>query len=499
MDVLVDTNILIHRESDAIVPPDLRDLERAINEQGHRILAHPASVSEMRQDPNEDRREQAESRVETYPVLSYPPSPSPSNTAFRDAVQEAPPDSNDRIDNELLFAVYAEEVDFLLTEDGGIHRKALELGIEDRVFNIADGRDFFEEDPPSIRAPASIHRTTLGELDLDDPIFDSLRDDYEGFDGWAESHPDRPAWVNYTEDGGFGALLIIKPRETESIGQSPELQRKTRTKISTFKVAEERWGSKVGELLISIAIREAISQELNEIYLTHYVTEKDYLVELIETWGFEHETSKADGEAIFLKTLTPPFGVNPDPLEMASTYYPSFVDSEDIDKFLVPIRPEYHNKLFTSYQGRDVPLEEFEGRFLSEGNAIKKAYLCNAPTRQIEPGDLLLFYRSHDDRCVTSLGVCEQVHYDQTDPDEISRIVGKRTVFSKAEIGSLAERPTTVLLFTWHFDLTDPLDYQELRTSGVLRGPPQSIQRLDEDGYTYIKDNGGVDARFARH
>lgn len=499
MDVLVDTNILIHRESDAIVPPDLRELERAINEEGHRILTHPASVGEMRQDPNDERRVQAESRVETYPVLSYPPSPSPNDTEFRDAIPEAPPDSNDRIDNMLLFAVYTEAVDFLITEDGGIHRKALELGIEDRVFNITDGRDYFEEDPPSIRAPASIQRTTFGELDLDDPIFDSLREDYDGFDDWAESHPDRPAWVNYTEDDALGALLIIKPSETESIGESPSLPRKTRLKISTFKVAEERWGSKVGELLISIAIREAISEELDEVYLTHYITGEDYLVELIEKWGFEQEASKADGEAIFLKHLTPPFGENPDPLEMASKFYPSYVDSEIVDKFLVPIRPEFHNKLFTSYQDRDIPLEEFEGRFLSEGNAIKKAYLCNAPTRQIEPGDLLLFYRSHDHSCVTSLGVCEQVHYELIDPDEISRIVGKRTVFSKAEIESLAERPTTVLLFTWHFELTNPLGYQELLANNVLRGPPQSIQRLDEEGYTYLKDNGGLDARFARH
>lgn len=499
MDVLVDTNILIHRESDAVVPEDLRALERAIHEQGHRILAHPASVGEMRQDPDDERREQAESRVETYPILSYPPSPSPDDTDFRDAVPAAPAGSNDHIDNQLLFAVYAEAVDFLITEDGGIHTKALELGIEDRVFNIADGKEHFEEDTPAIRAPASIHRTTFGDLDLSDPIFDSLRAEYPEFDDWAAAHPDRPAWVNYTDDDALGALLIIKPRETESIGDSPPLPRKTRLKISTFKVGEERWGSKVGELLISIAIRETITQELDELYLTHYVTEEDYLMELIETWGFEHASSESDGEAIFLKRLTPPFGENPDPLEMASTYYPSFVDSDDVDKFLVPIRPLYHNKLFTSYQKRDTPLEEFEGKFLSEGNAIKKAYLSNANTRKIDPGDLLLFYRSRDHMEVTSLGVCEQVNYGLTDPDEISRIVGKRSVFSKEEIESLAESPTTVLLFTWHFELSNPIGYNELLTNNVINGAPQTLTQLDEDGYTYIKDNGGVDARFARH
>lgn len=499
MDVLVDTNILIHRESDDIVPEDLRILEREINEEGHRILVHPASVNEIRQDPDTERRERAESRVETYPELTYPPSPSASDTEFRDAIPEAPADSNDRVDNMLMFAVYDGAVDYLITQDKGMHRNALELGLEDRVFNIADGLEYFVEEPPSIRAPASIQRTTFGELDINDPIFDSLKADYPEFVTWAESHPDRPAWVNYTGDDLLGALMIIKPREIESIGESPSLDRETRLKISTLKVAEERTGSKVGELLISIAIREAINQEIDQLYLTHYVSDEDYLVELIETWGFEHVSSKTDGEAVFLKRLTPPFGVNPDPLEMASTYYPSFVDGDRVKKFLVPIWPEYHNMLFTSYQERDTPLEEFEGEFLSEGNAIKKAYLSHANTRKIDPGDLLLFYRSRDHRQVTSLGVCEQVFYSLNDPDEISRIVGKRSVFSKSEIEEFAESTTTVLLFTWHFDLSNPVGYSDLLANDVISGPIQTIQQSDEQGYKYIKENGGIDARFARH
>lgn len=498
MDILFDTNILIHRESDPIVPEDLQDLERAINQEGHRILTHPASVQEVRQDPNNERREQAESRIQTYPELSYPPSPSSSDTEFRNAVPEAADGSNDQIDNMLLFAVYDEEVDFLITEDSGIRRKAQELDIEDRVFSIAEGKEYFSEDPASIRAPAPIQRTTLGELNLSDPIFDSLRSEYREFDSWANSHPDRPTWVNYTDEDELGAILVIKPRETESIGQSPSLPRRTRMKISTFKVAEQRWGSKVGELLISIAIREAINEELDEIYLTHYVSEEDYLVDLIEPWGFTRESSRADGEAIFLKRLVPGFGESFDPIETATTYYPSFVDGEDIDKFLVPILPEYHNKLFTSYQHREIPAEESEGEFLSEANAIKKAYLSNSNIRQIDPGDLLLFYRSSDHHCVTSLGVCQAVNYGLTDADEISRIVGKRSVFSKSRIEDIAQQPTTVLLFNWHFEFETPIDYDELLDNDVIAGAPQSIQRLDEHGYIYIKENGGLDARFAR-
>lgn len=498
MDVLVDTNILIHRESDDVVPESLRELERSLNEEGHRKLVHPLSVNEIRQDPNKERRKQSESRVETYVRLSYPPSPSGSDSEFREIIPEAS-NSNDRVDNMLLFAAYDDAVDFLITEDREMHRKALELGIQDRVFTIEEGKEYFAKDRPPIRGPAAIQRTTFGELDLNDPIFDSLKEEYEEFVSWAESKGDRPAWVNYTEDGSLGSILIIKTRETENIGVDPPLGRETRLKISTLKVGEARWGSKVGELLISIAIREAINLELSQVYLTHYITEEDYLVDLIESYGFEHASNKDDGEAIFLKRLIPPVGVDPDPLEMASQYYPSFYDGPDVDKFIVPVQPKYHNKLFTSYQKRQPPIHEFSGEFHSEGNAIRKAYLSNSKTRKINPGDLLLFYRSVDHQEVTSLGVCEQVEYGLTDPDEISRIVGKRSVFSEQEIQGLAESPTTVLLFSWHFDLPSPISYEQLIENNVLSGPPQVMQELDEQGYRYIRKHGGVDERFARN
>lgn len=497
MDVLFDTNILIHRESDDIVPESLRELERELNESGQKKLVHPLSLKEIRQDPDDDRRESAESRVETYAQLRYPPDPGESDVEFRSIVPEAE-GMNERVDNMLLFAVYEGAVDFLVTEDQEMHRKALKLEIQDRVFSIQEGIEHFSDDTPPVRGPAAIERTTVGNLDLSDPIFDSLKAEYNGFIQWANSIADRPAWVNYTSDGSLGALLILKLSEIENIGENPPLGRDKRLKISTMKVAEERWGSKVGELLISIAIREAIEQGISKVYLTHYVEEQDYLVELINLYGFEHASEKADGEGIFQKRLRPPHGSSPSPLEVASQYYPSFYDGGDVDKFIVPIQPRYHNKLFTSYEKRQPGLSEFEGKFRSEGNAIRKAYLSNAKTRQIDPGDLLLFYRSSDHQEVTSLGVCQEVEYGLTDADEISRIVGKRSVFSKSEIEEMAEKPTTVLLFSWHFDLTNPLSYETLRENDVIAGPPQVMQRVDEQGYTYIRTQGGIDGRFAR-
>jgi GNAT superfamily N-acetyltransferase len=498
MDVLLDTNILIHRESDEVVPESLRELQRALQKAGHRLLVHPLSMEEIRNDPDDTRRKRAESRVETYPTLEFPPTPSGTDAEFRDAVPEGR-DFNEQVDNALLFAAYEDAVDFLITEDREMHRKALELDIQDRVFDIEEGKEHFAADHPPVRGPAALQQTTLGELDLTDPIFDPLKEQYAEFTEWANSKADRPAWVNYTEEGHLGALLILKLSETENIGADPPLGRKARLKISTLIVDEARWGSKVGELLISIAIRQAITQGHEEVYLTHYIEEPDYLVDLLETYGFRHESNKPDGEAIFLKQLTPPIGTDVEPVELASTYYPTFYDGSDVNKFVVPIQPKYHNRLFTSYADRQPGISEFAGQFHPEGNAIKKAYLSNSTTRKIEAGDLLLFYRSHDHKRVTSIGVCEEVRYGLTDSDEIQRLVGKRSVFSDSEIRELAESETTVLLFSWHFELPTPVSDDQLYENDVLAGPPQVMQEIDEQGYCYIREQGGIDERFTRH
>lgn len=195
MKILFDTNIFIHREDDDVVPPDLRKLERYLKEQDHDILIHPQSEHEIRNDQDVDRRQRNASRIETYPTLGFPSYPTDNDREFRKHVKEAS-DFNESVDNVLLYAVYDNVVDFLITEDQGIHKKAINLGLEDRVFTIADGKDYFSPEEGTVLGPHSIERTTLGELDFSDPIFDSLKSSYD-FVKWAESKSDRTAWVNY--------------------------------------------------------------------------------------------------------------------------------------------------------------------------------------------------------------------------------------------------------------------------------------------------------------
>ena len=497
MRVLIDTNVFIERESERVVPEPLQELEKLLRTEGHDILVHKLSKEEIRNYENDEGRETAESKIATYAELKLPKYPTSADTEFREDVREA--DSfNERVDNALLYAVYSDQVDYLITEDRGIHSKADTLGLAESVFTIEEGRDHFEEEPPLINGPPSIQKVKLADLDIDDPIFDSLKGEYD-FEQWVSNHPDRDAWVNWDPDGSLGAILIIKPKEVEDIGDDPPLGKRERLKISTLKVAEDSRGSKTGELLISIAIQEAINHESEELYLTHYRQEEDYLVRLISKYGFWKASEKSDGEEIYLKRVTPGPWDDPDPREVHTRFYPSFYDGESVEKFLVPVKPVYHSRLFTSYDKRQPKLPEFQGQFYSEGNAIRKAYLSRANTRQIDSQDILLFYRTGDSKAITSIGVCEQVEYDKTDSAEIMNLVGRRSVFRESEIEDYAESGTTVILFTWHFDLANEVHYQELLDAGVIHGPIQTIQRMEHEDYKYVRRAGGIDERFTLH
>lgn len=493
--MLIDTNVFIQREGRHTVPEPLQELEKLLRTEGHDILVHPLSKEEVRNYENDKGRELAESKIATYAELKLPQYPSDSDTYFRDTIPEADT-FNQSVDNMLLFAVYSDQVDRLITEDKGILDDAEALGVNDRVLSIKEGVDHFKDEPPLVSGPPSIQKITLKELDVDDPIFDSLKDEYDDFGDWIGRHPDRNAWVNRAPDGSLGAVLIIKPNEVEDIGDNLPLGKRERLKISTLKVAEDRRGSKTGELLISIAIQEAVNHEMEEIYLTHYIQPEDYLIRLIAKYGFVKQSETEDGESVFVKRVTPGPTDNPDPQEAQVLFYPSFYDGEAVDKFLVPVKPEFHSKLFTSYQDRQPKLPEFSGQFFSEGNAIKKAYLSHSNTRQLDPQDVLLFYRTEDHKSVTSVGVVEQVSYGVTDADEISDIVGRRSVFRRVDLEEYAEKPTTVILFTWHFDLQNAVHYQQLLDADVVSGPIQSIQRIEQRDYKYLRRAGGIDERL---
>lgn len=499
MRILLDTNILIYREDDHILSANMQRLLSILHEMGAALLIHPKSIEDIKKDIDRKRQEIMLSKIRTYRFLETPPNPK-GDLRYLNTIESRIED-HDLVDIAILYAVYKDAVDFLLTEDKRIHRKARRFGIEDRVLLINDALQIFEGyiQKKPVLAPAALREQYAYNLDLRDAIFDSLKKDYPEFEQWFKkiSREGRKCWVYYREDDSIGALLIYK-LENESIDSEPPLPKMKRLKLCTFKVTHV--GHRIGELLIKLSTNIAINNNLSEMYLTRFADEDDRLVELISEYGFREVARSKRGEDVFLKKVRADQAEtrNLSPLEIATRFYPSFYDGPIVRKFIVPIRPEYHNRLFTSFEERQTTLFEYAGKLIVEGNTIKKAYICHSKLRKMGKGDILLFYLSEQKK-LTSVGTVEIVHTRVVSSVDIIRLVEKRTVYSKDEIEQIAKKSCMVILFRHHFHLYNPLPLRRLRLMGILTGPPQSIMQVPEEAYEKIKLKGGIDERFTIH
>ena len=123
-----------------------------------------------------------------------------------------------------------------------------------------------------------------------------------------------------------------------------------------------------------------------------------------------------------------------------------------------------------------------------------KAYLSRSNIQRVEPGALILFYRSEDRRAVTAVGVVDGV-LRSNDPFEIRRFVGTRTVYTDAEVGTLCAGGRSLLAIRFRHDrvLPDGWPLNELIQAEVVRDAPQTIQEItSEVALSWIRQNLGV-------
>jgi hypothetical protein len=98
---------------------------------------------------------------------------------------------------------------------------------------------------------------------------------------------------------------------------------------------------------------------------------------------------------------------------------------------------------------------------------------------------VVLFYRSGDERAITSLGVVED-YQTLSDAAEIARLVSRRTVYSMQDIEGMAHMPTKVMLFRLVRHFNTPPSHDWLLDNRVVKGNFQSIRALGADAYTRI-------------
>ena len=493
MKIIFDTNILIHIEDPKELSPNLQELLKVFREHGHQVYIHPASFKDINNDEDIERRNIISSKLKGYPVIGSPPLP---DDDFLSLIG-LPSNSNDQNDNEILFSIKKDIADFLITEDRGIRKKSILTDLDDRVFSIESALDYFNNlYKRYIPTHTLLKESFVHNLDIKDPFFDSLKEEYGESDFYKWIHEKcikqgRKCWT-YHEDKALKALLILK-EEDETIKISPHMPVAKRLKIATLKV--DMPGSKFGELFLKMAFQYCINNQIFEIYLTHFQKEDDKLLYLIENFGFEMVGKLVKtGEGVFLKEFIP---VQKDlaPIDLAKKYYPCFKDDSSIRKFLVPIQPGYHDILFPDYTNRQIKFSDYS-KINIPGNAIRKAYISYSKIKKIRVGDIILFYRSLDQHAITSIGIVDQDPIRTDDLELLKRVVGKRSVYSNDELKKWVQKPAFVLLFKHHLNLPKPLNLDDLREHGIIQNAPRSIREINHKEYSAIKKRGKLDERF---
>ena len=478
---LLDTNILIPLQDSYItLQPNLANFIRLANLGGHQLLYHPASEADIRRDPDVARRNRTLTRLRQYTKLQAGP-PCPWNNAATSV--------NDACDNEILFALERAATHALVTEDQKLHAKAKLRGLSDRVYFIQSAEDWLRR----LHEPAQIVLPNIQDVELhtitpvlNDHFFDSLRDGYNGFDAWfrAKAQQGRRAWIYGTQDAGPPSAICIYDVQYDAvINDNGDSVPGPSLKLCTFKVGVEVRGRKIGELFLRAAFSYATDQGCEHIFIHAKPDGQEHLIALLEDFGFS-EAGAYQGDKVYVKQhpIDAP-AIDIPPFEYMKRFYPHYRNDIGIHKFIIPIVPQYHKILFPDYDNPGAALPDNHPN-AHVGNAIKLAYLCHTPCNQIRPGDVIFFYRSHDLKSITTIGIVEYFA-TSTSASEIAHLVSRRTVYSQEEIEEMAERPTKVILFRLIEHLPNSVPYAWLQQNRV-RGPFQTIRSISDESFSRI-------------
>lgn len=483
MNILIDTNILIPLEDTSnVLDSQLALFSKLCSEKKHSIFLHPSQKDDLERDKNDVRKQILISREERYQILENPPIPTDQEIIDFEWKQKK---DNDRVDNELLYALYRNVIHILVTNDEEIHKKAKKTGIADKVYRLSQINTYLkaENNPKEIRE-VGIKNGYVYEFDKRDFFFDSLRDSYPKFNQWFDKicQEHRKCW--YIEDNyKLVAICIYKEEENVSIADETKTLEGKILKLCTLKVSPEYRGRKFGEKILYIAFKYCIDNGYNWLYLHSDENKQISLIELCHEYGFiDYGYYKKD--KVVLKSFVFSENDTDNPLVFNLRYYPKYLDNPKVGKFIVPIKPEYHNDLFANISDMaDGLFSEYATMYSSQSNTIKKAYLCHAKINSIQNGDILLFYRTEDRKSIQCMGIVEKIFFS-TDINEVLPSISKRTVFSMGQLENILLKKTMVILFRY-IELDKKISYEKIEKAGI-KGPIQTIRRITDEQYREI-------------
>jgi predicted nucleic acid-binding protein len=491
MRVLLDTNIIIHREANLPINKDIGRLFRWLDDLKYTKCIHPTTVEEIKKHRDEKVVRSMGIKLENYHLMQTQAPLKPNIETLSKQIDINENDINDTI---ILNELVSDRVDYLITEDRKIHKKSTILGLADRVFTIdAFLEKFYAENPNLVDYKVlSVRKEFFGNININDSFFDSFKEDYQGFEKWFNKKSDEIAYICESTEKKIAAFLYLKveDRNENYSDISPQFYPKRRLKIGTFKVVSN--GFKLGERFLKIIFDNALHFKADEIYVTIFQKrfEQQRLIDLLKDWGFVEfgsKKSQSGEEIVFIRDFSKRVDLSAPKLT-----YPYINKGTNI--FFAPIYPDYHTELFPdSILRTESPKDFIENE--PHRNAISKVYVCRSIERNLRSGDIVLFYRTggYYQGVVSTIGVVENVVTNISSAEQLILLCRKRSVFTDKQLveqwnHNPKSRPF-IVNFLYVYSLNKRLNLKSLIDLEIIKdvnSVPRGFAKISLDNFEAI-------------
>ena len=491
---LLDTNTIIEREGYNNVSSEVAYAYNWIDKLKGTKIIHPKTIDEINKYKNEKIKETILIKLDSYEKLI--PSVETTNEFERVCSDSRfAQDENSKIDNEILLQVYNGTVDYLVTSDNAILHKAELLYIRDSVYSPNDLIARFEKENPKLidYDVLSVKLEKIGNLDITDSFFNSLREDYNGseFNDWLKRKNSEEAYVFNNNDGLQGFLYLKTEDENENYSHFvPPFKPAIRLKVGTFKISTS--GLRLGERFLKIIFDNALKRNVDEVYVTLFENKREEVIRLktiMEKWGFVKKAKNIkNGETVLVKDMR-----HYDYTKSPMFNYPLIKDTKSIT--IMPIYAAYHTKLFPDLHlsNEDMHLYDEEAcRY-----AIEKIYVCGKQVYS-KPGDIALIYRMADYNktyrsVISGDGIIQEV-ITVNSIDELIANCKNKSVFTEDNLRDLYynRHYRTVVKILFLHGLASKVNLKKLQDLNILNDlkTPQFNTILSIEDYDLIKKLG---------
>ncbi len=352
---------------------------------------------------------------------------------------------------------------------------------------------------------ANIEYKSFNEINLQDTFFDSLRQDYQGFDNWynRKASQGEKAYILYEKDELVCFLYLKEENPIDNTNITPSLDTtKSWVKVGTFKVIPHR--TKLGERLIKRMFDFAISKNIFNLYVTAFA-KHEALINLLEQYGFKQWGNKGD-ELVLIKNIAT---TSKDMQQNICLDFPS-INTKNVSKYILSIRPKYHTGMFSDSM---LKTEDFNIlKDLSESNSIHKVYITSmGKIENLKKGDLLIIYRIKDDNApnanyssvATSLCVVEEYrHISSFTEEEFIKYCKPHNIFTEDELREYYQRKKypKIIKMTYNISFKKRVILDTLR--GIVKresDPYWGFVSLNDNEFQQILKAGEVNESIIVH